>query len=640
MTTLRSPLHQALQDLLELDASQSIKDSYVKTFWENANKTGTPLIENIDGDDSHKKVTFLWQAPEAERDNQQVYVLLETNRYSDLNQLPLHEEHHLKHIPGTNIYSVSLTLPADLLTNYSFVVQPNMPDLIARAKRDLATATNRDAEIKAVKEVRDAAENHQYVHPDPNNPQLFFSHPDPSERTRNSILVMPNAPRNGYSSSSAVEAKADLERLIDEERFQEHKIDYSEQQRHLDQRFLYHAGKIEYRFCNSLDEIKTAAANWDSTHSSGTSDILLTRNKEDNQWGIFFKNTDTLVGMPLSVCNNWVRNKEAPRLMNTLQDVTTPAQFEQHRKAIERDVVSLLNERQYYVYLPPNYDPSRHPPYPLMIQLDGAQFVDMNMPQMLDKMISDNLIPPTVVVFCPAVGSRFAEYNCNETFIQFMAEHFIPQMRQDFNCENDHTVVSGASLGGLTSMYLALKYPEKSWRVISQSGALCYSEEKLVAAISQFPDFNQANHPSHFLMDAGSDETGLFNNKRSLINANEAMVQTMRQKGYDENFYQYQPFRGAHSFVCWQASWPHMLASTLQKSYQVEIKETKETRPTSSTISMAAQLNINLSQSVEQKLPTVTEQHPSEERQNQTQDSSQKNPTNKPGPHFRRTGLG
>src|SRR5579872_2615853 len=223
MTTLRSPLHQALQDLLNLigrsDIPQSVKDSYVKTFWENAKKTGTPLIENIEGDDSHKKVTFLWQAPETERDNQQVYVLLETNRYSDLNQLPVHEDHHLRHIPGTDIYSVSLTLPADLLTNYSFVVQPNMPDLIANAERNLAIAKNREAEIKAVQAVRNTVEDPQHAHPDPNNPQLFFNHPDPSERTRNSILVMPNAPRNSYLPSSSVEAKNDLERLINEKRF-------------------------------------------------------------------------------------------------------------------------------------------------------------------------------------------------------------------------------------------------------------------------------------------------------------------------------------------------------------------------------------------------------------------------------------
>src|SRR3990167_2437504 len=575
-----------LQGLLGA-ASEASAGVHSDSFWAAVSSHGTPLIETIDGDNERRQVTFLWrgsQAPTDFKSEQSVYLVLEPRRYCDLTEIPISEKERLTNIPGTDIYSLTLTLPADMLSNYSFYVQPDgvsMREMIELTEYGLSRNADRQVKKHIAKGIKDEVEkNGNY--PDENNPQRFC-HPNPDERERYSILAMPNAPTRDHIPATAEEANATLAELQQGKRFIERKIDFSREDS-VNPRHLYQAESVTYLFCDDHDEMVREFDSW-GARNKGTYNILLIKNRATGEWGIgrsepgLISDEGYYAG-PVAACNRWTRMQEPPVLVETLSNINTPEEFEQHRSAIERDVATLLNERQYYVYLPTDYDPHRQPPYPLILQLDGGQYVDLAMPAILDKLMEAGTIPPAVVIFCPAAGNRTVEYNCNDTFTELLADEFILHLRSQFNVANDagHTIITGASCGGEAAFYAALRHPEVFGNVVSQSGALQFSREKIAEA---FTHFAQQHHDTHFVMDAGSYETGLFDESVSLVAANLGMQAKMREYGHAVN-YHYSEFTGGHSYLCWQASWPHSLAEVFSNMFRVR-EEARTDLATSTT---------------------------------------------------------
>ncbi|OGT46605.1 MAG: hypothetical protein A3E83_07355 [Gammaproteobacteria bacterium RIFCSPHIGHO2_12_FULL_41_20] len=588
MTTPRSNIEEStvLQELLRT-ASGTTAVSRSDSFWALVKEYGTPLTEGIEGDDAHRRVTFLWRGPAIPADSQSeqtVYLVLEPRRYCDLTETPISESERLVNLPGTDIYSLTLTLPADMLANYSFYVQPdgvNMREMIELTEYGLSRNTDRQVKKYIAKGIRDEVEKNGN-HPDENNPQRFC-HPDPDQRERYSILAMPHAPKRDHVPVTAEEANTTLAELQQGKRFIERKIDFSREES-VNPQHLYQAESVAYMFCDNLDEMIKEFDKW-GARNKGTHNILLIKNRANGEWAIgrsepeLLSDDDYYAG-PIAECNRWTRMQGPPILVASLSHINTPEEFEQHRSAIERDVATLLNERQYYVYLPKDYDPHRQPPYPLILQLDGGQYVDLAMPAILDKLMEAGTIPPAVVVFCPAAGHRTVEYNCNDTFTELLADEFISHLRSQFNVASDagHTVITGASCSGEAAVYAALRHPEVFGNVVSQSGALQFSREKIAEA---FTHFAQQHHDTHFVMDAGSYETGLFDESVSLVAANLGMQAKMREYGHAVN-YHYSEFTGGHSYLCWQASWPHSLAEVFSNMFRVR-EEARTDLATSTT---------------------------------------------------------
>ena len=588
MTTPRSNIEEStvLQELLRT-ASGTTAVSRSDSFWALVKEYGTPLTEGIEGDDAHRRVTFLWRGPAIPADSQSeqtVYLVLEPRRYCDLTETPISESERLVNLPGTDIYSLTLTLPADMLANYSFYVQPdgvNMREMIELTEYGLSRNTDRQVKKYIAKGIGDEVEKNGN-HPDENNPQRFC-HPDPDQRERYSILAMPHAPKRDHVPVTAEEANTTLAELQQGKRFIERKIDFSREES-VNPQHLYQAESVAYMFCDNLDEMIKEFDKW-GARNKGTHNILLIKNRANGEWAIgrsepeLLSDDDYYAG-PIAECNRWTRMQGPPILVASLSHINTPEEFEQHRSAIERDVATLLNERQYYVYLPKDYDPHRQPPYPLILQLDGGQYVDLAMPAILDKLMEAGTIPPAVVVFCPAAGHRTVEYNCNDTFTELLADEFISHLRSQFNVASDagHTVITGASCSGEAAVYAALRHPEVFGNVVSQSGALQFSREKIAEA---FTHFAQQHHDTHFVMDAGSYETGLFDESVSLVAANLGMQAKMREYGHAVN-YHYSEFTGGHSYLCWQASWPHSLAEVFSNMFRVR-EEARTDLATSTT---------------------------------------------------------
>lgn len=152
-----SPRLQQLQEELEAGNKGSLK-----SFWQEIKAQGTPLVEQIEGDDRHRLVTFLWRAS-----GDLMSVALVSLMTSPVN-------YFMMHIPDSDIWYLSLRLPSDLRATYQFF--PEDRSASAPGSNDPAWDT--------------------YL-PDPLNPNLFAFYTEDEDPTgvkfARSVLELPDA---------------------------------------------------------------------------------------------------------------------------------------------------------------------------------------------------------------------------------------------------------------------------------------------------------------------------------------------------------------------------------------------------------------------------------------------------------------
>lgn len=124
---------------------------------------------------------------------------------------------------------------------------------------------------------------------------------------------------------------------------------------------------------------------------------------------------------------------------------------------------------------------------PLVVLLDGRSWIEIaGVPRALDAAIaSGEIIAPVVAFVHEAHGSggladRVRELSCNPHHAAMLATELLPALRARYACAAapEHTVLGGASLGGLASMYTALEHPDSIGNVLSVSGSFWYGTER------------------------------------------------------------------------------------------------------------------------------------------------------------------
>lgn len=194
------------------------------------------------------------------------------------------------------------------------------------------------------------------------------------------------------------------------------------------------------------------------------------------------------------------------------------------------------------VYL---YQPPTQAPCPLMVVYDGLDYLRRaRLPIILDNLIAQERIRPVALAMVANGGkARMIEYACSETTLGFVMEKVLPLAQQNLNLtdlrESPGTYgVLGASMGGLMSLYTALRVPQVFGHVISQSGAFASDEHEWVATelVRHAP-----TRPIEIWMDAGRFEW--------LLGANQNMHALLRDKGYDVTYHE---FSGGHNYPAWR----------------------------------------------------------------------------------------
>lgn len=141
------------------------------------------------------------------------------------------------------------------------------------------------------------------------------------------------------------------------------------------------------------------------------------------------------------------------------------------------------------VYLPPGYDAKRAAAYPLIIQLHGGGGSSQNMAAMAETLeagIKAKLVPPSVSVMPSAGRSFYMDYrDGSQRWETFVITDLLAFMRRDYNVPRgrDGTLITGISMGGMGSLRIAFKHPDKFQAVASMEPgiepALAFKDVKL-----------------------------------------------------------------------------------------------------------------------------------------------------------------
>jgi enterochelin esterase family protein len=132
----------------------------------------------------------------------------------------------------------------------------------------------------------------------------------------------------------------------------------------------------------------------------------------------------------------------------------------------------LGNSRQVRIYLPPGY-PSGSDAYPVILFHDGPEYISLgNANNILDYLISKQLMVPVIGVFVPPVD-RTAEYAGNkiDKFTEFITSELMPVIDASYQTSKDPAkrAIAGASDGGNISLYIGMKHPEQFGKIAAQS---------------------------------------------------------------------------------------------------------------------------------------------------------------------------
>ncbi len=151
------------------------------------------------------------------------------------------------------------------------------------------------------------------------------------------------------------------------------------------------------------------------------------------------------------------------------------------------------DDRDYYVYTPPNYDRNRKEPYPVLYLLhglgdDASGWTGVgNAHVILDNLIAQGKAKPMIMVNtlgygAPEMvsgggrggmgGAGVMEKN-NEYFAKALLTEVIPQVEKAYNASKDRSqrAIAGLSMGGAESLFTGLNNIDKFAYVASFSGA-------------------------------------------------------------------------------------------------------------------------------------------------------------------------
>lgn len=221
---------------------------------------------------------------------------------------------------------------------------------------------------------------------------------------------------------------------------------------------------------------------------------------------------------------------------------------------------TILNEeRDYAVYAPAGYS-TKDQPYNLLLLFDGEDYGNsvtnlVPTPTILDNLVAQKKIPPTILVLVNAGSQRIRDLSCSQNFADFLVKELLPEVRRSYRVTADpkHVVVGGSSLGGVASACAGLMHPQTFGNILSLSGAYWY-----------FPGWEKMDS-SLYLGDSGwvmrqylqgpklplrfYIEVGRYEEKQLSTNRNFRDI--LKLKGYPVTYSEYD---GGHDYLCWRGS--------------------------------------------------------------------------------------
>ena len=169
----------------------------------------------------------------------------------------------------------------------------------------------------------------------------------------------------------------------------------------------------------------------------------------------------------------------------------------------------LHNDRDVLVYLPPGYEAAKGKKYPVLYVHDGQNLFDgatsfipgkeWRLDETAQALIEAGKIEPLIIVgiynnkdrideYTPVADAKYKGGNA-DLYGRMLVEELKPFVDTQYRTKKDagHTGLCGSSLGGLVSLYLALKYPNVFGRVAVVSPSVWFANKQIVRYVEALP---------------------------------------------------------------------------------------------------------------------------------------------------------
>jgi len=207
------------------------------------------------------------------------------------------------------------------------------------------------------------------------------------------------------------------------------------------------------------------------------------------------------------------------------------------RHVLYSDWLLVGGKRKVHLYQPATSEPS-----PLLVVFDGNDYRRRaKLVKIVDNLIAQERIRPlALAMVANRKKARGVEYACNDATLGFLASNLLPFAQEKLNLIDVRAHpgaygVMGASMGGLISLYSAIRLPEIFGYVLSQSGG--FDEEFVLTDLIRLSD----PMPLKIWMDVGVFDF--------LYEENIRMHALLQSKGYDVTFAEY---AGGHNYPAWR----------------------------------------------------------------------------------------
>jgi gluconolactonase len=199
-------------------------------------------------------------------------------------------------------------------------------------------------------------------------------------------------------------------------------------------------------------------------------------------------------------------------------------------------------EREYWVYVPNQYEPEK--PTPAMIVQDGlGRASDWNLIEALERLMEEEAIPVQIGIFVnpgvvPAAGNlgqprfnRSFEYDSvSPRYAQFLVEEILPEVSKQWNISPnpEDRCLAGASSGAICALNAAWERPDQFRRVFSTIGTFVglRGADELATLIRKGEP-----RPLRVFLEDGSNDLNIYGGDWWM--ANQTMLSALTWAGYD-----------------------------------------------------------------------------------------------------------
>lgn len=183
---------------------------------------------------------------------------------------------------------------------------------------------------------------------------------------------------------------------------------------------------------------------------------------------------------------------------------TLSGEFRTHKNFHSR---FLSADRDVLVYLPPGYDANKKQRYPVLYLHDGQNLFDgatsyikgaeWRVDETAQALIQSNAIGPVIIIgiyntgkdrideYTPTVDAKYKMGGKADLYGRMLVEELKPLIDSEYRTLRGakHTGLGGSSLGGLVSLYLALKYRNVFGEVAVVSPSVWWDKKMIVREV-------------------------------------------------------------------------------------------------------------------------------------------------------------